>query len=196
MTTRDRTQISLTGSSYNPETTSYRVPVSQESEDIKPNTSDRQIFEEEHNASPKDIDLSVFHTPQHKRSSVHIATIAIMMLIAILAVIYGISKTINDKNGKTGWQKDYVLEETKKGTNSKYNIIGAKNNGNMIQLLLEQTSDDKEVTAKVTVIFYNSQNTALEAQSGNGTMHGKGTNCIIEIKPNVSFDHMNIISEE
>ena len=146
-------------------------------------------------ATPADIDLSAFHTPQRRKISPYVTTIITIMFVAILAAGYGIAKTINERNTKNSWQ-DYVPEGTSKSISNRYNIVGAKNNNGTVQLLLEQTSDDKEITAKVTVVFYNSQNTALEAQSGNGTMHGKGTNCIIEIKPNVSFDHMNIINEE
>ena len=147
---------------------------------------------------PEDIDLSGFQVqPQKQKRAPYITTILTIMTVALFAVIFGITKTIREMNNEQSrWQTEYVLEETKKGINDKYNIVGAKNNGDTVQLLLEQTSDDKEVTAKVTVIFYDSQN-ACDLQSGNGTMHGKGTNCIIEIKPNVSsFDHMNIINEE
>lgn len=155
-----------------------------------------------HQPSPEDIDLSGFKTNTiKKRFTPQTTAVVTVIFMAIFAVIFGITKSSRDmKNRQTSrWQSDYTLQETSKSINDKYDIVGVKNGNDTVQFLLEQTSDDAEVHAKVTVVFYSSNNDALDIITGNATMHGKGGNAIIEVKiPSKAkgFDHMSIISEE
>jgi len=148
--------------------------------------------------TPADIDLSDFKKPKQSlgyRAAV-ILFIGIVVVIIASVLLFIRSKMEVSGNRQNSWAKDYIVENSTPTFSGSYRVLGCRNGEGCIEILLEQTSDDPELHIKITAVLYKGSS-AVEAHTGTGNLHGKGSSCIINLPVYDSgYDSVTFLEEK
>ncbi len=165
-------------------------------EQIVQNRAGRREEEQAQRNTPADIDLSDFKKQKpgfgYRTAAVLFVSFVIICITSVILFIR--SKMTDIEKHQTLWTSDYTFGGSSQS--GAYKVTGCRNGDGCVEILLEQLSDDVELHPKITAVFYKGSS-AVGAQTGTGNLHGKGTNCIIEIPvTGIGFDSITLVSEE
>ncbi|MCR4992220.1 MAG: hypothetical protein K6A45_04165 [Lachnospiraceae bacterium] len=148
--------------------------------------------------TPANIDLSDFKKPKQNLEYRAAVILFIGLVVVIIASVLLFIRSKMEVSGtqQNSWTKDYIVGNSTPTFSGSYKVLGCRNGEGCIEILLEQTSDDQELHIKITAVLYKGSS-AVEAHTGTGNLHGKGSSCIINLPVYDSgYDSVTFLEEK